>query len=254
MGFVVMMSCSVAQRLFFGCGALSASSQFFLLCLFFFLMIRRPPRSTRTDPLLPYTTLFRSPLLWSSPVPRRPRAPRHRPSPVVPAARIQPGQDGRMGGPLPSPPSAISSGRDAAGHRRTSNRSQDDGGCRISGGIDPDLARSRLMHQPKELRPGIAVAGQPAKPDIAALAGLGYRTIINNRPDGEEPGQLTAAEARAEAERLGLTYVHIPVTGATIGRADVEAFARAVRESPQPVVAPCRSGTARESNRMNSSH
>src|SRR3546814_20019899 len=31
-----------------------------LLC-FFFLMIRRPPRSTRTDTLFPYTTLFRSP-------------------------------------------------------------------------------------------------------------------------------------------------------------------------------------------------
>src|SRR3546814_13089171 len=31
-----------------------------LLLLFFFLMIRRPPRSTRTDTLLPYTTLFRS--------------------------------------------------------------------------------------------------------------------------------------------------------------------------------------------------
>src|SRR3546814_14563833 len=30
---------------------------------FFFLMIRRPPRSTRTDTLFPYTTLFRS---WSS--------------------------------------------------------------------------------------------------------------------------------------------------------------------------------------------
>src|SRR3546814_2274977 len=31
--------------------------------LFFFLMIRRPPRSTRTDTLFPYTTLFRSPRL-----------------------------------------------------------------------------------------------------------------------------------------------------------------------------------------------
>src|SRR3546814_16731469 len=30
------------------------------MCLFFFLMIRRPPRSTRTDTLFPYTTLFRS--------------------------------------------------------------------------------------------------------------------------------------------------------------------------------------------------
>src|SRR3546814_14749350 len=33
-----------------------------LLYIFFFLMIRRPPRSTRTDTLFPYTTLFRSPV------------------------------------------------------------------------------------------------------------------------------------------------------------------------------------------------
>src|SRR3546814_9572006 len=32
----------------------------YMLCCFFFLMIRRPPRSTRTDTLFPYTTLFRS--------------------------------------------------------------------------------------------------------------------------------------------------------------------------------------------------
>src|SRR3546814_3372063 len=31
-----------------------------LISVFFFLMIRRPPRSTRTDTLFPYTTLFRS--------------------------------------------------------------------------------------------------------------------------------------------------------------------------------------------------
>src|SRR3546814_296917 len=33
------------------------------MSLFFFLMIRRPPRSTRTDTLFPYTTLFRSGIL-----------------------------------------------------------------------------------------------------------------------------------------------------------------------------------------------
>src|SRR3546814_4862616 len=31
-----------------------------MFCAVFFLMIRRPPRSTRTDTLFPYTTLFRS--------------------------------------------------------------------------------------------------------------------------------------------------------------------------------------------------
>src|SRR3546814_21078023 len=38
-------------------------------------MIRRPPRSTRTDTLLPYATLFRS----LSPAPRRPRGSRRTP-------------------------------------------------------------------------------------------------------------------------------------------------------------------------------
>src|SRR3546814_46581 len=41
---------------------------------FFFLMIRRPPRSTRTDTLFPYTTLFRSHGLG--------RGARHRRAPV----------------------------------------------------------------------------------------------------------------------------------------------------------------------------
>src|SRR3546814_13751301 len=34
--------------------------RYLYICYLFFLMIRRPPRSTRTDTLFPYTTLFRS--------------------------------------------------------------------------------------------------------------------------------------------------------------------------------------------------
>src|SRR3546814_12173720 len=41
------------------------------LC-FFFLMIRRPPRSTRTDTLFPYTTLFRSNLVSGEPCAKDP--------------------------------------------------------------------------------------------------------------------------------------------------------------------------------------
>src|SRR3546814_13692121 len=46
-----------------GLSLLSMLSSLFMV-LFFFLMIRRPPRSTRTDTLFPYTTLFRSRTLW----------------------------------------------------------------------------------------------------------------------------------------------------------------------------------------------
>src|SRR3546814_2880542 len=46
-----------------------SSFTWYSLCVFFFLMIRRPPRSTRTDTLFPYTTLFRSNLASSSAAP-----------------------------------------------------------------------------------------------------------------------------------------------------------------------------------------
>src|SRR3546814_2569880 len=59
---------------------------------FFFLMIRRPPRSTRTDTLFPYTTLFRSPRC-------RERGPRHpalrRPGDIVPHPGRPDGAAGR---------------------------------------------------------------------------------------------------------------------------------------------------------------
>src|SRR3546814_14769498 len=59
-------------------------------CLIFFLMIRRPPRSTRTDTLFPYTTLFRS-----REGPRRLRVPRRhgrfrRPSGKPPSLETRP--------------------------------------------------------------------------------------------------------------------------------------------------------------------
>src|SRR3546814_5807369 len=38
----------------------NSNARIFVSISFFFLMIRRPPRSTRTDTLFPYTTLFRS--------------------------------------------------------------------------------------------------------------------------------------------------------------------------------------------------
>src|SRR3546814_6536331 len=61
---------------------------------FFFLMTRRPPRSTRTDTLFPYTTLFRSPsagpaALLAGQMRRAPvaGAPRHRSARAEAAAR-----------------------------------------------------------------------------------------------------------------------------------------------------------------------
>jgi uncharacterized protein (TIGR01244 family) len=94
-----------------------------------------------------------------------------------------------------------------------------------------------------DLAPGVSAAGKLDRADIDALAQKGVRTIVNNRPDGEDPGQLPAAEARQAAEAHGIAYHHIPVTAATLTRADVDAFAAVLAGAPQPVVIHCRSGT-----------
>ena len=93
------------------------------------------------------------------------------------------------------------------------------------------------------LAPGFEVTGKLDRADLEALAGAGVRTIINNRRDGEDPGQLDAAEARPIAVRLGLQYHHIPITAQSLSRADVDAFAAVLRAAPAPIVAHCRTGT-----------
>lgn len=94
-----------------------------------------------------------------------------------------------------------------------------------------------------ELAPGLSATGKLDPDDIEALAASGVKTIINNRPDGEDPGQLPAAEARRLAAAHGIAYHHIPVTAATLSRGDVDAFAAVLASAPQPIVAHCRSGT-----------
>src|SRR3546814_9771053 len=80
---------------------------------FFFLMIRRPPRSTRTDTLFPYTTLFRSPLRHCPPM-------RTMPPP--------PGEGGLCGSPPKSQcarSAAVDVGEVAAGGDRVDDEQRD---------------------------------------------------------------------------------------------------------------------------------
>jgi uncharacterized protein (TIGR01244 family) len=88
----------------------------------------------------------------------------------------------------------------------------------------------------------LLVAGQIAPEDIAAAAAQGVRTIINNRPDGEQAGQPTSAEMEAAAKAAGLGYVHIPVDHSGFAREQIDAMTAALA-MPAPALAFCRSGT-----------
>jgi uncharacterized protein (TIGR01244 family) len=97
--------------------------------------------------------------------------------------------------------------------------------------------------QRTEITPSLSVAGQISKSDIAELAKAGFATIINNRPDNEEPGQFSAAEAEAEARKQGLEYRYQPIVTGAITRAQVAEFQKLLLRNPGPVLAHCRSGT-----------
>lgn len=94
-----------------------------------------------------------------------------------------------------------------------------------------------------QITPNFAIAGQLVPEDFVRAAEAGYRTIINNRPDGEERGQLTATDGRQAAANHGLAYVHIPATKHDIFTDDViGGMAQAIADHDGPILAHCKSG------------
>jgi uncharacterized protein (TIGR01244 family) len=85
------------------------------------------------------------------------------------------------------------------------------------------------------------VAGQIAPEAVAQLGALGVVKIVNNRPDGEEPGQPGSAEIEAAARAAGVGYSHIPIAG-PFPEESIEAMLEALESATGPVLAFCRSG------------
>jgi uncharacterized protein (TIGR01244 family) len=98
------------------------------------------------------------------------------------------------------------------------------------------------MTQPKRLSDRIFVTPQVDPADLQALADAGFRSIISNRPDGEEPGQPDWATIEHAARDAGMAARHIPVTPGAMTAEEAAEFAAALSELPGPVVSFCRTG------------
>ena len=88
----------------------------------------------------------------------------------------------------------------------------------------------------------ISVSPQISVDDVAEAARMGFKVLVNNRPDGEDPAQPTSAEIEAAARAAGLAYAHIPVRGGPTAE-QIEAQRRFLAEQVGPCLAFCRSGT-----------
>ena len=93
------------------------------------------------------------------------------------------------------------------------------------------------------LTPDICAAPQLSPEAMAEAAAMGFKSVVNNRPDFEHgPDQPTSAAIQAAAEAAGLEYRHLPVAGGYQSPAEIEAFARLLAELPRPLLVFCRSG------------
>ncbi len=94
----------------------------------------------------------------------------------------------------------------------------------------------------REVTDDFSVSPQIAPEDVAAAAAQGFVLIINNRPDGEQPGQPTGAQIEAQAKAHGLTYAHIPFAGRPTAE-QAKAVHDLAAAAEGKVLAFCRSGT-----------
>jgi len=95
----------------------------------------------------------------------------------------------------------------------------------------------------RRLTDAIMASPQIGIDDIAEAKQQGVTLIINNRPDGEENGQIEGAEIEKAARAAGLNYLTIPIGQSGFSQPQVEAMAEAVEQAEGQVLAYCRSGT-----------
>ncbi len=79
--------------------------------------------------------------------------------------------------------------------------------------------------------------------EISEVAKLGFKTIINNRPDGEGgASQPTSEQIRLAAEKLGLAYFYIPVIPSNIQAEQIKVFSLAYANAAKPILGFCKTG------------
>lgn len=92
------------------------------------------------------------------------------------------------------------------------------------------------------ITPDFTVSAQITIDDIETIKAQGFKSLICNRPDGEEMGQPDCAPILEAAEAAGLQVMNIPVISGMLTRENVDDMAKALDILPKPIFAYCRSG------------
>lgn len=95
----------------------------------------------------------------------------------------------------------------------------------------------------RHLTPDFAVAPQITPDDVATAARLGFRTLINNRPDAEIGPHLQADVMEEAAAKAGMAYHYLPYFPGELTQSLIADFNAVMAAAEGPVLAFCRSGT-----------
>jgi uncharacterized protein (TIGR01244 family) len=101
------------------------------------------------------------------------------------------------------------------------------------------LAQSMDLPNRKDALEGITTAGQPSAEQLAAAAKSGFKTVIDLRGVSEDRG----IDERSTVEKLGMSYVTLPVDGAGgVTYANAAALDKLLAGVERPVLVHCTSG------------
>ncbi|TRD11502.1 TIGR01244 family phosphatase [Erythrobacter insulae] len=84
--------------------------------------------------------------------------------------------------------------------------------------------------------------------DVEKAKADGFALIVNNRPDGEDPGAAQGQDIREAAEKVGIGFLEIPITHAGFSLPQIDELVDAITGAGGPetavkVLGYCRSGT-----------
>ncbi|WP_371397394.1 TIGR01244 family sulfur transferase [Fretibacter rubidus] len=95
----------------------------------------------------------------------------------------------------------------------------------------------------KRLTESLSVSEQISHRDMSKIAEMGFKTIINNRPDREVPFQPRSKTLAAHAKNAGIAYLDLPVISGQMTPKNVEDFTTIYAQAHRPILAFCRTGT-----------
>ncbi|HEX4856294.1 MAG TPA: sulfur transferase domain-containing protein [Limnobacter sp.] len=95
----------------------------------------------------------------------------------------------------------------------------------------------------RQLSNDVAVCGQISPDDLETLVDMGFKTIVNNRPDHEVGPELAHSVMEAKAKSLGLAIHYLPMEmGQMPTEPLLEDFRKILDTADKPLLAYCRSG------------